>query len=93
VDEEERETSWNAEALEIRDSIIELWRLIRMAQLTNFDTNASARPSDNQCDRIYSELQMEVEMLSLTLGQDLPNEILEWLSFKHLPKGPPPRRK
>jgi hypothetical protein len=54
TDEKERETSWDAEAIEIRDSIIELWRRIRMAQLTGFDTEASALPSDEQYDRIYS---------------------------------------
>jgi hypothetical protein len=91
IDEEELEIPWDPGALLIRDSLIELWRLIRSAQLIDFDDNVRGRPSDSQYDRIYAELQLEIELLSLSLGRDLPNEIMAWISFKH--RGPPPRRK
>jgi hypothetical protein len=82
---------WDPTAVRLSDSIIEVWRLIREAQLIDFDEERTTGPKPVHYERIYEELQLEVELLSLSTGRDLPNEILRWISFKH--RGPPPRRK
>jgi hypothetical protein len=82
---------WDERAIRLRDSIIEIWRLIREAHLIDFDEEGCTGTKAAHHDRIYEELQLEVELLSLSTGRDVPNEILRWISFKH--RGPPPRRK
>jgi hypothetical protein len=82
---------WDRRAVRLRDSIIEIWRLIREAQLIDFDAERTSGPKPAQYDSIHEELQLEAEMLSFSMGRDVPNETLKWISFKH--RGPPPRRK
>jgi hypothetical protein len=91
TEEDDFDIPWDPGAISIRDSLIDLWKLIRSAQLIDFDDHVRGKPSDSQYDRIYAELQLEIELVSLSLGQDLPNDIMAWIAFKHI--GPPPRRK
>jgi hypothetical protein len=81
---------WDIRAVQLREMLIDTWRPIREAQLIDFDDERKGL-DPRHFDKIYDEYQLEVELLSMSSGRDLPNEILRWISFKH--RGPPPRRR
>jgi hypothetical protein len=71
--------------------IRDLWRLVREAQLALFEDPTI--PSVFHYEQIYEEFQLQVDIISASLGKDLPNEVLKWLSFKHWWNGPSIKKK
>jgi hypothetical protein len=80
-------------SLELRSLIVDLWRLIRDCQLAEMDTPCPQALTQRHYAQNYDELQLQVELLSIGLGENLPSEVHKWLKFKHWENGLPVKKR
>lgn len=80
-------------SLGLRNLVIDLWRLIQDCQLAEMDAVDPHAPTQRHYTQACNELQLQIELLSIGLGEDLPAEVRRWLKFKHWENGPPVKKR
>jgi hypothetical protein len=68
---------------------MDLWRLIRECQIAEIEQVDPHAPKKRHYDQAYEELQFQTELLSIEMGEDIPEEARRWLRFIHWQNGPP----
>jgi hypothetical protein len=74
---------------QLRSLPIDLWRLIRECEIAENGEPGQYSPKRRHFAKAYSELQLQVEFLSICLKDDLPEEVQRWLRFIRWKHGPP----
>jgi hypothetical protein len=74
---------------QLRSLLIDLWRLIRECELEENGELNQHSPKRRHYSQAYSDLQLQVEFLSICLKDDLPIEVQRWLRFIRWKDGPP----
>jgi hypothetical protein len=74
---------------QLRDLTIDLWRLLRQCQIAEIEKPDPNSPTNRHYLQAIYELRLQLEFLSVTLGEELPAEVRRWLKFAHWQNGPP----
>jgi hypothetical protein len=69
---------------QLRDLIVDLWRLLRQCQIAEIE---KPDPHSPTLQAVY-ELRLQLEFLSIVLGEELPAEVRRWPRFAHWQNGP-----
>jgi hypothetical protein len=73
----------------LRKLTIELWQMIRECEIAEIEEPDPHAPQRRHYDQAYSELKLQTELLSIAMGEDIPDEVERWLKFSHWQNGPP----